>query len=122
MLGANTNPCPHLPLSCHICNAKLSPMSEDTKTPARSKLVSGSAARTAIYLILASMLVGFVLATLGLNPIDFWQGLVRGIGNLVEGLINLGWGAIYSVVQYIVLGAVIVIPIWLFIKLTNRVK
>lgn len=95
---------------------------EKTSSPARSGLRAALNVSTLIYLLVASMLVGFVLATLGLNPVDFWRGLVRGIGELFRSLIDLGWGAIYSIISYVLLGAVIVVPIWLIIQLTNRRK
>lgn len=95
-------------------------MTQETPTTKSARFFSGGATRTIIYLTVASLMVGFVLATIGLNPVDFWEGLMRGVSHLAQSIIDLGWGAVYTIGQYIVLGAVIVVPIWLLLQLINR--
>jgi len=66
-------------------------------------------------LILASILVGVILAALGLDPFD----IVRSIERLVRWLWDKGFDAVRWLWRYFLLGAVIVIPIWLIMRLIN---
>jgi hypothetical protein len=64
-------------------------------------------------LILVSILVGVVLAALGLDPMD----ILRSIERFVRTVWNMGFDAIWWLWRYFLLGAVIVVPIWLLIRL-----
>jgi hypothetical protein len=66
-------------------------------------------------LILASILVGVILAALGLDPFD----IVRSAERLIRWLWNMGFDAFRWLWRYFLLGAVIVIPIWLIMRLIN---
>ena len=66
-------------------------------------------------LILASILVGVILAALGLDPFD----IVRSAERLVRWFWNMGFDAFRWLWGYFLLGAVIVIPIWLLMRLFN---
>ena len=57
--------------------------------------------------------VGAFLALLGLTP----PALFRGIRDLINHTVNLGFDAVETVFRYFIYGAVIVIPIWLFTRL-----
>ena len=61
----------------------------------------------------APLLVGVVLAALGLTPL----GLVRYLAQSVEHLFGFGWKAVEDVGRYVLTGAVIVIPLWLLSRL-----
>lgn len=74
---------------------------------------------TIIQLTVASLLVGAVLAMIGLSPIDFWTGLADTVRHFVEGILNLGWSTVSTVITYIILGAMIVIPVWGVAKLLS---
>ena len=76
-----------------------------------------SAARRWVCLrfILLSVLVGVVLSALGLDPFD----IRNSIQLLFRPLWNMGFDAFSWVWGYFLLGAVIVIPIWLIIRLVN---
>lgn len=98
----------------------------ETKTPldkdplgatAPKPTTGGSILRTAILLAVFSFLVGGALSVLGLDPVDFWRGLGSGIRAFVEGILNLGWGAVTTILSYIIFGAMIVLPIWGISKL-----
>lgn len=60
-------------------------------------------------LALISILVGIVMKALGIDLHNFFQR----INELLRNLYDLGFGAIEWVVEYMLLGAMVVIPIWL---------
>ena len=64
-------------------------------------------------LILLSILIGVVLSALGLDPLNIFASIQR----LVRDIWNMGFDAVRWLWQYFLLGAVIVIPIWLICAL-----
>ncbi|HTT47872.1 MAG TPA: DUF6460 domain-containing protein [Pseudolabrys sp.] len=80
-----------------------------------SKVFGGSPLAVLARLILVSILVGVVLAALGLDPFD----IVRSIERLIRSIWNMGWDAVRWLWRYFLLGAVIVIPIWIVMRLVN---
>jgi hypothetical protein len=66
-------------------------------------------------LILLSILVGVILSALGLDPFDIIHSLER----LIRSIWNMGFDAIRWVWRYFLLGAVIVIPIWILMRVFN---
>ena len=63
-------------------------------------------------LILLSILIGVVLSALGLDPLH----IVRSVTDLIRNVWNMGFDAVRWLWQYFLLGAVIVIPIWLILR------
>ncbi len=86
-------------------------MSNETVT----RIFGGSPLGVLVRLILVSILVGVVLSALGLNPFDIWNSVER----LFRSVWNMGFDAFRWIWGYFLLGAVIVIPIWLIIRLVN---
>jgi hypothetical protein len=78
-----------------------------------SRFLGGSPLVVAFRLILLSTLVGVMLAAFGFDP---WN-IVQSIRLLVERVWDLGFDAINGLWRYFLLGAVIVIPIWLLSRL-----
>jgi hypothetical protein len=78
-----------------------------------SRFLGGSPLGVAFRLILLSTLVGVMLAAIGFDP---WN-IVQSIRLLVERVWNLGFDAINGLWRYFLLGAVVVIPIWLLSRL-----
>ncbi|MBX3551514.1 MAG: hypothetical protein KIT85_14325 [Pseudolabrys sp.] len=66
-------------------------------------------------LILICVLVGVVLSALGLDPWNIWVSLQR----LIESVWNMGFDAVRWLWGYFLLGAVIVIPIWIIMRIVN---
>jgi hypothetical protein len=66
-------------------------------------------------LILLSVLIGVVLSALGLDP---WN-IVTSIERLIRQIWDMGFDAIRWLWQYFLLGAVLVIPIWLILRLVR---
>jgi hypothetical protein len=87
------------------------PMPNDTTT----RIFGGSPLAVLARLVLVSILVGVILSALGLNPFDIVQSIER----LVRSIWDMGFESIRWVWRYFLLGAVIVIPIWLIMRLVN---
>jgi hypothetical protein len=77
------------------------------------RFLGGSPLAVAFRLILLSILVGVVLAAIGFDP---WN-IVNSIRLLFERIWNLGFDAINGLWRYFLLGAVIVVPVWLLSRL-----
>ncbi len=77
------------------------------------RFLGGSPLTVAFRLILLSILVGVVLAAIGFDP---WN-IVNSIRLLFRRIWDLGFDAINGLWRYFLLGAVIVIPIWLLSRL-----
>ena len=80
-----------------------------------SRFLGGSPVRVLVQLLLLSLVVGVVMAALGLEPFD----IVDWIGRTVQRIVDMGFGAVEQVFHYLLLGAVVVIPIWLILRLVN---
>ncbi len=65
-----------------------------------------------IRLVIISIVVGIVLTALGILPHD----LFRVIPELIQTIYEFGRGWIEAAFRYFVLGAVIVVPVWLVIR------
>jgi hypothetical protein len=66
-------------------------------------------------LVLLSILVGVILSALGLDPFD----IIHSVERLVRSIWNMGFDAFRWLWRYFLLGAVIVIPIWILVRLFN---
>jgi hypothetical protein len=80
-----------------------------------SRFLGGSPLAVAGRLILLSILIGVVLSAFGLDPLN----IIRSLQTLIERLWNMGFDAVRWLWGYFLLGAVIVIPLWLIIRLMN---
>ena len=77
------------------------------------RFLGGSPLSVAFRLILLSILVGVVLAAIGLDP---WN-ILYSVRRLFQTIWDFGFDAINWAWRYFLLGAVIVIPIWLLSRL-----
>jgi hypothetical protein len=64
-------------------------------------------------LVLLSVLVGVILKVLGLDPFN----ILRSIEELIRFLWDMGFDALVWLWRYFLLGAVVVVPIWLIVRL-----
>ncbi len=80
-----------------------------------ARFLGGSPIAVLGRLILLSVLVGVVLAAIGFDPWDIAYSIRR----LFEWLWSLGFDTITGLWRYFLLGAVIVVPIWLISRLFN---
>jgi uncharacterized protein DUF6460 len=83
-----------------------------------NRFLGGSPLAVLGKLILLSVLIGVVLSALGLDPLNIFASLQR----LVRDIWNMGFDAVRWLWQYFLLGAVIVIPIWLIMRLVRAPK
>lgn len=73
---------------------------------------------TIVKLLIASLLVGIAMRWLDVTPRSLIANLGETIGRAFDSLANFaGWA-----VDYVLLGAVIVVPIWAVVFFINRVK
>ena len=87
------------------------PMSNDTVT----KVFGGSPLAVLGRLVLISILVGVVLTAFGLDPFD----IISSVERLIRSIWNMGFDAFRWLWRYFLLGAVIVIPIWIVMRIVN---
>ncbi len=85
----------------------------DTKT-----FLGGSPMAVLIRLLVLSLVVGVILSALGITPQNFFFQ----INVLLQRIYDLGFGAFQSVVEYLVLGAMVVVPIWLIARLLKTAR
>lgn len=77
-----------------------------------------NALRTVIKLFFLSLAVGLVLRWLDLTPLDLVEELGENARRFLEWLRGfMGWA-----VEYVLLGAVIVVPLWLITVLVGRLR
>jgi len=90
-------------------------VNDEPKPDAATRIFGGSPLAVLVRLLLLSILVGVVLSAFGLDPFD----IVRSIERLIRSIWNLGFDAFRWLWRYFLLGAVIVIPIWLIMRVVN---
>jgi hypothetical protein len=93
-------------------------MPQDTRelpasTDGLSRFLGGSPFAVVFRLVLLSILVGVVLAAIGFDP---WN-IVNSIRLLIQRVWDLGFDAINGLWRYFLLGAVIVIPVWVLSRI-----
>ncbi|HEY1542454.1 MAG TPA: DUF6460 domain-containing protein [Xanthobacteraceae bacterium] len=80
-----------------------------------NRFFGGPPLSVALRIVLLSVLVGVILSALGLDPRDIWHSVI----DLILRIWNMGWDAVVWLWRYFLLGAVIVVPIWLLMRLTK---
>ena len=83
-----------------------------------TRFLGGSPLSVLVKLVLLSILIGVVLSALGLDP---WN-IVDSVRRLLRNLWEMGFDVIRWLWQYFLLGAVLVIPIWLILRLIRAPK
>ena len=80
-----------------------------------SRIFGGSPLGVLVRLVLLSIVVGFILHTAGIDPKDIF----RSMEELIQRIWNLGLEPLRHLWSYFLIGAVVVVPIWLLIRLTR---
>ena len=83
-----------------------------------SRFFGGPPLSVAVRIILLSILVGVILSALGLDPWDIWRSIER----LFRRIWDMGFDAIVWLWRYFLLGAILVVPIWLIVRLAKGAK
>ncbi len=77
------------------------------------RILGGSPVAVVIRLVLISIVVGIALSALGLTPGE----LFRRIDFLLQRLYDMGFRWVEWLIGYFMIGAVIVVPVWLIARL-----
>jgi hypothetical protein len=77
------------------------------------RVLGGSPVSVLGRLILLSILVGVVLSIIGLDPMN----IVASIETMAREIYSMGFDVVRYVWRYFLLGAVIVVPLWLLSRL-----
>jgi hypothetical protein len=80
-----------------------------------SRIVGGSPLGVLVRLVLLSIVVGFILHTAGIDP----QDIFRSLEDLIRRIWEMGLEPLRWLWRYFLIGAVVVVPIWLLIRLTR---
>lgn len=78
--------------------------------------------RTLLWLAAVSVVVGFVLVTLRIDPIEIVEAIIGNFDAAVAALVDFGRWIGRNLGRYFLVGAVIVVPVWLIWRLTSMRK
>jgi hypothetical protein len=71
--------------------------------------------RVALKLIVVSFVVGVIMATFGWSP----QDVVAGVVDFFVGIWNMGFDALYRFGGYFLIGAAVVVPAFIILRLLS---
>jgi len=77
------------------------------------RLFGGSPISVLGRLVLMSILVGVVFATIGLDPMN----ILTSFESLARRFYAMGFDAVRYLWRYFLLGAVVVVPVWILVRL-----
>ncbi len=77
------------------------------------RFLGGSPLSVLVRLIFISLLVGAAMAFLGLSPRGLWEAA----GRFVRSLGDFGFDALRDVGDWVIAGALVVVPLWLLSRL-----
>ncbi|QTK79721.1 hypothetical protein AT6N2_C2058 [Agrobacterium tumefaciens] len=97
---------------CAICQDKTGDLRMAGEV---NKLLGDTVARTVVKLLVVSLLVGFLMAIFGLTP---WN-IIYGARDFVVDLWRSGFHALGAIGDYLILGATIVIPVFIILRLLS---
>jgi len=84
----------------------------------RNTFLGGSPMGVLVRLAVLSLVVGVILSALGITPDNFFYQ----IRLLLQRIYDLGFGAFETVLGYLLLGAMVVVPIWLVARLLKTLR
>lgn len=82
-----------------------------------SRFLGGRPLSVVMRLVLLSIVVGVILSAIGLDPLH----ILRSIQTLFERIWDMGFDAVRWLWRYFLLGAALVVPIWLVVRLTQGI-
>jgi len=77
-----------------------------------SRFFGGPPLAVLVRLTLLCVLVGVILHALGFDP----GNIIESLRKMIEGVWNMGFDAVRWLWRYFLLGAIVVIPIWLIVR------
>ncbi|ALK10841.1 DUF6460 domain-containing protein [Blastochloris viridis] len=96
-----------------------SPPPDWREPSAVDRFFGGPPVWVALRLLMLSLVVGVILSVIGLDPFNIIQSLVdfvRWIIHRIENVFHLGFDTVEWIVRYVLLGAAVVVPIWLIVR------
>ena len=84
----------------------------------RNTFLGGSVLGVIVRLLVLSLVVGVILSVLGITP----ENIFDRINVMLRRIYDLGFGAIESVLGYVILGAMVVVPIWFNSRLIKATR
>lgn len=78
-----------------------------------NRFLGDTPGRTLVKLLVVSLIVGFIMTVFGIYPLD----IVEGVRNFFLELWYRGFAALGRVGDYLLLGATVVIPIFIVLRL-----
>ncbi len=82
---------------------------------ALTRFLGDTPLRVAVKLVIISVIVGMIMRAFGWRPLDIFDVIV----SFVERIWNLGFSVIYDSLEYLFLGAAIVVPAFIIIRLLS---
>jgi hypothetical protein len=79
----------------------------------RNQLFGGNPLAVALRLAVLSIVVGVILSALGITP----QNLFYNLNMMARRIYDMGFGAVEWVLGYLILGAMVVVPVWFIARL-----
>jgi hypothetical protein len=79
------------------------------------RFLGGSPGSVFLRLFFVSLIVGALFMWLDIRPAD----ILRGITDLIDRISRLGFDAVREIIDYVLVGAAVVVPIWLVLRLIN---
>jgi len=76
------------------------------------RFFGGNPALVLLRLVILSLIVGVVLAALGFSPYD----IIQNLRELAQRIYDMGFAAVEKGFRYFLLGAVIVFPVWVVMR------
>lgn len=92
-------------------------MPEPTSSSPLQRFLGGPPARVALQLLLISLAVGLVLTTLRIEPLEIIYWLRQSLQEFLDYLRWAGIDVVESLVRWLAVGAVVVVPVWLVMRL-----
>jgi Domain of unknown function (DUF6460) len=85
---------------------------------ALSRFLGGPPLAVIFRLALLSILIGVILEVLGLDP---WN-IIQSLRTLIQRIWDMGFDALRWLWRYLLLGAAIVVPVWLIMRLMRAAR
>ncbi|WP_425410258.1 DUF6460 domain-containing protein [Hyphococcus sp.] len=88
----------------------------------KSRFTRGGAGKTVLQLAIVSIVVGALFTLLGIGPKEFWRGVFSNVKSIVASLGENFGDIVITLGTYLLIGAAIVIPIWLIARVFSSRK
>ena len=84
-------------------------------------IFGGDLFSTVVRLVIASVLVGILLSVLNVDPMALWRDFMGAASGAADGIAIASWDILVWAGRYLALGAIIVVPIWLAVRVFHAV-